>query len=573
MLGKKALRLATAAVMVGVALGAQQVMPRHAAAAGSIATITDWQFPAGCNTNFANEAVSVEACTAETYDSLIAYDQNLHYFPDLLQNIPTAANGEAKVVNGNLVLTLKLKPNLKWSDGSPITADDIVFSYPVDVAAGSWVATPLLSIKKIDNLTAQETFKGVYGAYIAYGYPSPLLPKAYLTKKYGTSDPAKVALKFNNDPYNSPSDVNSGPYKVQSFTANQSVVLVPNPYYTALPAAPGHPRPSEIKFVAISNEANALAQDLQSANAGVDGAEDFQTDNLPVLYAAKGYHVYNVPGLFLEFLNLNMSGVLKDVRLRQALQLAVDKVSLYHQLFPTVPNPSEFVQPSMTPLPNTWRDKSISISKYDPAQALKLLQSAGYSTGCKAAGADCYNAPGKHLYLRFAATQTGTRQKDFQILNRYWASVGIHVTPRFGPASGNYGIYDSWANNGILQRGYFDVILMAYTESPDPAQNTVNYDPSQIPTASFPNGQNVSRITAQDQFKLLTASVSTIDQGQRLSLYHKWEKLITQRVYQIPLYNRSFISASNGAIGNYKPSPAQTSNEWNAFEWYMKAAS
>src|SRR5579883_2505653 len=184
MLGKKALRLTTAALLVGVALGAQQALPRHAtAASGGIATITDWQFPAGCNTNFANEAVSVEACTAETYDSLIAYDQNLHYFPDLLQNIPTASNGEAKVVNGNLVLTLKLKPNLKWSDGSPITADDIVFSYPVDVAAGSWVATPLLSIKKIDNLTAQETFKGVYGAYIAYGWPSPLLPKAYITKK------------------------------------------------------------------------------------------------------------------------------------------------------------------------------------------------------------------------------------------------------------------------------------------------------------------------------------------------------------------------------------------------------
>ena len=81
-----------------------------------------------------------------------------------------------------------------------------------------------------------------------------------------------------------------------AFTANQSVVLVQNPYYNALPAAPGHPRPSQIKFVAVTNEANALAQDLQSAHAGVDAAEDFQTDNLPVLSAAKHYHVHNLPG-------------------------------------------------------------------------------------------------------------------------------------------------------------------------------------------------------------------------------------------------------------------------------------
>lgn len=571
MLGKKALRLGTAAVLAGMALGAQQMAPHSAAAATSVVSITDWQFPAGCNTNFANQAVTVEACSAETQDGLISYDQNLKYFPDLLQTLPTPQNGGAKVVGGNLVLTLKLKPNLKWSDGSPLTADDVVFSYPVNVDAGNWVATPLKSIKKLDNLTVQETFDGVYGAYIAYGYPS-VLPKAYMIKKYGTSDPKAIALKYNNDPYDSPSDVFSGPYMIQSFTPNQSVILKLNPYYTALPAAAGHPRPQQIKFVAVSNNANALAQDLQSANAGVDAAEDFQTDNLPVLNAAKGYHVNNVPGLFVEFVNINMSGVLKDIRLRQALQYAIDKVSLYHQLFPTVSNPADFVLHTMTPLPNTFRDKSIPISQYNPAKALALLKAAGYSTGCSAPGPSCYNASGPHLTLRFAATQTTTRQKNFQIMERDWASVGIHVNARFGAASGNYGIYDSWSNNGILQRGYYDVLLMGYTESPDPAQETVNYDPSQIPTASFPNGQDVGRITDQDQFKLLTRSVSTIDMSQRLSLFHQWERLINSRVYEIPLYNRGFISVDNGTIGNYKPSPAQTTNEWNAYQWYKTSA-
>jgi ABC-type transport system substrate-binding protein len=114
---------------------------------------------------------------------------------------------------------------------------------------------------------------------------------------------------------------------------------------------------------------------------------------------------------------------------------------------------------------------------------------------------------------------------------------------------------------------------MGYLESPDPAQSTVNYDPSQIPSASLPNGQNVSRIRDADQFKLLLQSTNSLDLNQRLSLYHKWEHVITDRVYQIPLYNRSFISADDGTIGNYKPSPAQTTNEWNGFAWYKQAAS
>src|SRR5205085_9219871 len=144
-----------------------------------------------------------------------------------------------------------------------------------------------------------------------------------------------------------------------------------------------------------------LAQDLQSAHAGVDAAENFQTDNLPVLRAAKHYPVHTVAGLFVEFININESGVLRDVRLRRALQLAVDKVTLYHQLFPTVPHPADFVLHTMTPLPNTFRDKTIPISTYDPARALSLLKAAGYSTGCSAPGPAFYRPPAQQLQSPF----------------------------------------------------------------------------------------------------------------------------------------------------------------------------
>jgi len=60
------------------------------------------------------------------------------------------------------------------------------------LAAGDWIPAPLKSIKALDSRTVQETFDGIYGAYIAYGTPSPVWPKAYLAKKYGTSSASAV---------------------------------------------------------------------------------------------------------------------------------------------------------------------------------------------------------------------------------------------------------------------------------------------------------------------------------------------------------------------------------------------
>src|SRR5919199_3491312 len=194
MLGKKALRLVTAALLVGVALGAQQVSSvtaRHARAAGEsgVISITDWQFPVGCNLLNASALASVIGCLAETQDSIIGLDNRLRYFPDLAENIPTKQNGEVRIVNGDLVVTYKLRPNLKWSDGSPLTVDDFIFSVPINILNGNSTGIDQIkSMKKIDARTVEVTYKGILGPYVAYGSPEYLFPKAYLEKKYGTTN-------------------------------------------------------------------------------------------------------------------------------------------------------------------------------------------------------------------------------------------------------------------------------------------------------------------------------------------------------------------------------------------------
>src|SRR5579883_1162686 len=572
MFGKKTLRLATAALMVGVTLGAQQFVPRHASAAGEtgVITLTDWQFPDGCN-GLATASVADQEICAPMEDTLFYLDNHLTYHPDLVKEMPTTANHDVRTVNGDMVVTYRLKPNLKWSDGSPLTADDLTFNVQLNLAIGNTFG--LDQIKDMKSLNGgsvwEVTYKGIYAPFVAYGNPSPLYPKAYLQKKYGSTDITTIATKFGTDVYNLPSDVFSGAYKIDSWTNGQSIVIVPNPYYNALPPASGHPRPAQIKFVNIASDSASLIAALGSPNAGVDKAEDFQFTDLPGLYNTK-YNIQSQAALFVEHLELNQAGPLKDVRLRQALTLGLDRPGLFRQLFPAVKNVNAYMLPTVLPNTSPFFDKSVKLAPYDVNKAKALMRAAGYS--------DSYSGPGKHLFLRFATTTSSTRQKAFQIISKYWAQIGVHLSPTFasGSPSANGGMFSPYTLNGVLEQRRFDVALFAFSESPDPQQSEANFDPSLIPTSAPDHhgagDQNYTGITDKDQFNLLVQARHELDNQKRQALFNQWQKLTASRYYWIMLYARPNITADDRTIGNYLLNPSQAGNSWNAFQWYKKGA-
>jgi len=570
MAGNKTLRLTVATLFAGASLGAGTVAhgansPMRPAASGVI-TITDWQFPSGCGPGAASVA-NLEVCgaTQSGMGGLYTVDDHLNYIPYLATNIPTQKNGGVNLVGGNTVVTYRIKPN-KWSDGTPETASDVVFGTKVSAAVGSGGSglTLITNIQAVNSTTIRVTYKGKYAPYYSEGAPISL-PQHYFESKYGSKDLKTIEGKYTNDVYNSPSDVFDGPYKIGSWTNGQSVVLVPNPGFSAFPSSSGHPLPAQIKFVNITDNEAGLATALQSANAGVDKAEDFQATDLPVLQASK-YKITTQPALFVEHLELNQNGPLKDVRLRQALQYATDKAGLFKALFPQISNPSTFLLKSVLPNTSPWANKSIGVSEFNPAKAKALLKAAGYATE--------YNGSGKHLNLRFATTTTSVRQKDFQILSRDWANVGIHVSPTFasGSPSANGGLFSPYNLNGILYQRRFDVALFAFSEPPDPQDSELNFNPAFIPTTSVHGAsyENYTGIADRDQFNLLVRARESFDQGQRHAIFNQWQSLVNTRVYWIMLYARTNITADNGRIGNYRPNPSSAGNSWNAYEWYVK---
>ncbi len=563
MVGKKTLRITAAAVLAGTALGAQAAhgaTPRQAPKAAGTVVITDWQTPDGCGPAYGGTVVDAEVCNA-VLDGPYAIDNNAHYIPQIFSNLPSYANGDAKIVGGNDVITYRMKPGLKWSDGQPITMNDYKFSIAENIDIGNTFG--LDQIKSVDVLnatTARVTMNGPYApdVAIAEAQPAFFVPQHYLEAEYKSTDPAKIAVGFGNDLYNKPTDVVSGPYKFQTFASDGStVVLVPNPYYKEGPVGGGHQPLAQIKYVNIS--ANAAALDAALAgNPGVDKAEDFQANDLPLL-AKTPYHIINQPSLEYEHLEVNSASLSKP--LRQALYYAVDSRSYIRQLFPTLQSPDQFLLHSVVPNVSPWADTQLPLDSYNVAKAKALLAAAGYA-----------NTPGlngKHLTVRFYSTNTPIRKKSGQILAKFWNDVGINTVQNYVSGSGNNGLFSSYVNNGILHQRRFDVAEFAFSIPPDPQSNEQNVDPSLIPTAAH-HGSLAQNYVGADayQFSILKSARYARSPEDRHRILNQWQSVLRDDAYFVPLYNRANIIAIDSRIGNFKANPTSFGNEWNAFEWY-----
>ena len=372
-------------------------------------------------------------------------------------------------------------------------------------------------IDQIQTITASGndmtiTYKGVDAPALSYGIPQlasgAILPVEYLQKKYGATiepsllqsyDADKLAAYFKsaaykgsstqkfvnkwvNDSYNTPADITNGPYKLAEWTQDQRVTLVPNTFYSALPAASGHPRPAKIQFVQVSSNPNALVQALKSAGTygSIDKAENFGLSDVPALKGSK-YQVLVPDALFYEHLELNQATpALRDVRVRQALYYGISKLAYLRALYPGLSD-AEYRKTALTsPLPSTspWsNNKSLPVDAYNPTKAKALLAAAGYGSG-------------HPLSLNFVTTNSSFRIRSGQLLQRLWSQIGVTVRIRYASSTGNNGLFSKYTDGGILYHRTFDIAEFAFSTNPDPDQLKANFEPQFIPDATHPTGGN-----------------------------------------------------------------------------------
>ncbi len=544
-----------ATLLPGVGLGA------GTAAARPVVVLTGTTFSAGLGLGVATDPLGLQQAL---WAPLVLFDDHLRPTAGLAASVPTLANKGVQVKGGGMTVTIRLKPDLRFSDGSPLTSSDVAFGLRInlDTALGnSFGLDEIAHYATPDKNTVVLQFHDLYGAYLAYALP-PALPRSYFVRKYHSADIHTLALAYRHDPYDSPSDVFSGPYRVGGLAPGQRLTLTPNPYDTAL-GAPGT-RP-ELRYTVLSSDEGALARDLHARNAGVDVALGFGPAALPSLHGlAGGLRERTLPSLAVEHLELNQSTpALKALGVRQALQLAIDKRALVQSLFPATANPARYVATSLIPSSSPYHDNSSAVSLYDPTRARRLLAAAGYATRL--------TGPGRHATLTLVTTNDPTRQREADLIARDWAAIGVRATPRLVSASpaDQGGLYAPYDRGGVLATRSFDVALFDLRLGPDPATVASLFDPDRSPEPLRQGAlrRNYTGIAVDALAMLPEAAQASLDFASRKRGYAKVQKEVNTLLPYIVLYERPRIVVDDGRVANFSPAPQDGGDLWNVWEW------
>jgi peptide/nickel transport system substrate-binding protein len=513
------------------------------------------QFPSNLQPYYVSESVA-STVLAQIYASAIGQTNNGKYYAILLTEVPTIQNGGVKLsADGKTMdITMKLKPGLKWSDGTPLTSKDFAFTH-------KWVINPdngsiqsdIESWKKIsavetpNDTTVVLKWKEIFGPYLNFlgGY----IP---LPEKVWSQVPVKDGDKH---PESTKPTVVSGPMKVDEVTADDRIVLSRNDNYAPVWGFSAYLDKATLRFTADANA--ALAAITKGEIDVVDNLDDSQ-----YLAAAKvpNATAYILPGFTYEFIQLNMTlPLFQDKAVRKALDMAIDKQALMKQF--RTPKTIQLAV-NIPPL-SAYADKSLQATKFDPEGAKKILDDAGWKLG-----ADGIRAKdGKKLSFTLSTTTAPVRLSTAEVMVKYLKDVGIEMkfqgfksTELFGP----------WGADGVLARGKFEAAMFAFNTPIDPDSSYANYHSSQIPSdANSGNGQNYGHINDKALDKLFEEQRNTADQSKRKELWTQIQKSYYDNIYEIPLYDRVQNLVVASKVKNLKPNPTTDTNFWNIVEVYI----
>ena len=186
-----------------------------------------WQAPSTMNPYLSGGTKELEAASL-VLEPLARYDEGGNMVPWLAESVPTTANGG--VSSDLTTVTWKLKSGLKWSDGSPVTSTDVVFSWryctdPNGGCAQNEKYNDVKSVEALDDLTVKVTF-GIskpfpYGPFV--GAQSPIIQAKQFADCLGAKAPECTDANFG--------PIGTGPFTVKEFRPNDVISLTANPNY------------------------------------------------------------------------------------------------------------------------------------------------------------------------------------------------------------------------------------------------------------------------------------------------------------------------------------------------------
>ena len=510
----------------------------------------DSQFPDSVNPLFGGSDVDSEV-EAALWARPVVYDQQFHVHPDQLTEVPLPENGG--VQDGGKTIIMHLRHDLRWSDGQPIVASDFQYWWRLNQIEYRALLTSgydqIAGIDTPDSYTVVLHMKQPYGPYLS------ALPYAAPQHAWGHLSP----LDLQNTPsvFQSPT-VTDGPYIVSQYVAGQSIVMRPNPYYHSTTFH--GPFLSQLTYRAYSDVHALSTAALQQQTDVSQGYMEYQ---LPLLaHHSSSVRIVQTATAAYEHLDFNNADSLfSDVRVRQAIQMAIDKCALLTSTL-HAPNYDSAVS-QVEPLPFSRLQFHNSRHVYNPVAAKALLAQAGWLLNTHG----IVVRHGQPFRIRLVTTADNPlRAAIARQIQRDLRTIGIQVTIAYYPLGTFFGIY---TRGGILATGNYDMSLFTYANGPEPDDEYDVYHSSRIPSATNPYLGNYGRVQDAIIDHSLTAARNTVIFADRVTYYHQFLARLAAQVYTIPLFTDLNIMAVSGRVQNIIPNPTQANTTWNIADWWV----
>ncbi len=464
-----------------------------------------------------------------TMGYLIKWDPQNNPYPELATQVPTQANGG--VSKDGLTITYHLRKGVRWSDGAPFNADDVVFSTavvlnPANNEVGRLGWDQITKTDEPDKYTVVYHLKKPYSPFIETFFSTAGANPCILPKHLLAQYPNINHVAYNALP------IGIGPFKYLRWNRAQDIVLVPNPLYWR-----GQPRLQKIVYKIVPDRNTVLSQ--------LQAHEIDMWDLVPGAYLARtqgtaGVTILRQPSYLFNHLDFNTRRpALRDPVVREAIRYALDRRTLIDKIGHGV----GILQEVMTPKNAPYAVTSIPTVPFDIARANALLDGDGWSRG--ADGIRTKN--GVKLSLVYA-TSSGLQDVDEQIeLERsWWKQIGIDITVRHYPAALMFAPLQ--AGGIVYSPTKWDIIGFAW-------QNDAIGDMSPFFSCkSFPpNGQNDVRWCNPRAQAAMDALFGHYEQEQRNKDVLIVQQEFVKDVPEIVMSLREDIFAHNSDLKNFHP--------------------
>lgn len=529
-----------------------------------------WQAPSILNPYLSGGTKDVESSSL-IIEPLARHDNTGALVPYLAAEIPTLANGG--VAEDLKSITWKLKPGLLWSDGTPVTAADAVFTWeycthPEGGCAQAAKFVGVTSVEALDDLTIKISFSDPKpNPYLPLvGAQSPIIQKAQFAECMGAKAPECTAANFG--------PIGTGPFKVVEFRTNDVISLEANPNYRD----PAKPRFATMTFKGGGDAEGAGRAVLETGE--FDYAWNLQlapTVINKMVEAGKG-QALSAFGTLVERIEVNMTNpspslpegerstakhphpFLSDPAVRKALSMAIDRELLVEVGYGRAGRPTC----DLVPGPDLYAAKNTSCLQQDIAGANKLLDDAGWVKGADGVRAK----DGVRLSMLYQTSTNAVRQ-DFQaLIKQWWSEIGVEAELKNVSASVFFG--GDPGSPDTFQKFYADVEMYANNfDGTDPESYLGAYLCNKAPRPETQwQGENINRFCDPAYDALHAELTRTADPAKRGEIGIKLNNMLTvESNVIIPLVDRGRVSAHSNSLGGVILN-TWDSELWNAADWY-----